>query len=227
MRREEATWLSKQLQAFDAADLSPMLELGSATSEFRERTHPHVGAMQAALRARGVEIVHSDLKEGEGVDISGDIFTPAVLNQLTRVGARTLLCCNMFEHVPDRAQLAAICDSLVAAGGVLAVTVPRSYPFHLDPIDTYFRPSVEQVRALFPNYELLAGEEIEAGTFLRDLSEARNLPLELMKTAAKPFVPTSWGKWKSRVHPFLWAFRPYKVTVVLLRKPSAETARVN
>ena len=63
---------------------------------------------------------------------------------------RALLCCNVLEHVRDPGEFARRCGTLVMSGGVLAVTVPRSYPHHSDPIDTLYRPTPEEAAALFP-----------------------------------------------------------------------------
>ena len=70
---------------------------------------------------------------------------------------KTVLCCNMFEHVDDRYKFASICDEVLSPGGYLLITVPHSYPYHLDPIDTMFRPSVDEIAKLFPYYELVEG----------------------------------------------------------------------
>ena len=61
-----------------------------------------------------------------------------------------LLCCNVLEHVRDPGEFARRCAMLVRPGGVIVVTVPRSYPHHADPIDTLYRPTPEEAAALFP-----------------------------------------------------------------------------
>lgn len=228
MRPEEAAWIGQRLRTLPPDQISPVLELGAATQEFRTVFKPHIDReIHAPLRERGVVIVHADAKSGDGVDIHGDVNDPDIRERLRGVGARCVLCCNMFEHVQDRNALAAICDEALAPGGVLVVTVPRSYPYHLDPIDTYYRPSPEEVAALFPGYELIAAEAVASGTYWGEIRESRNFAMELVKTAAKVVVPLGGiEKWKSRLHRFLWLNRPFVVAAVVLRKPaSAESSR--
>lgn len=221
MRREEAAWIGERLSSLPREQISPMLELGAATQHFRTVFQPHIDReIHAPLRERGVVVVHADAKSGDGVDIHGDVTDPKIRARLRGVGARCVLCCNMFEHVRDRAGLAAICDEALAPGGVLVVTAPRSYPYHLDPIDTYFRPSPEEIAALFPGYELVASEAVKSGTYWSEIREADNFAMELVRTAAKVVIPLGGiEKWKSRLHCFLWLNRPFVVAAVVLRKP--------
>ncbi|MFY0534931.1 hypothetical protein [Nannocystis pusilla] len=130
----------------------PLLNLGSSDLHFRTEVQPWIDReVFAPLRARGAAIVHSDLKTLPGVDIAADALSEAGLSRLRAVGARAILCCNMLEHVTDRAALAERLAALVPAGGLLVVTVPFSYPYHPDPIDTYYRPDPEDMsRELFP-----------------------------------------------------------------------------
>src|SRR5205085_4736707 len=53
-------------------------------------------------------------------------------------------------HVTDRQIVCAAIWSLLPPGGFLILTVPYRFPYHEDPIDTMFRPSVEELAQLFP-----------------------------------------------------------------------------
>lgn len=221
MRIEEARWIGQTLALVPTPELDPLIELGSSTEEFRTRLQPHIDALiHAPLRSRGVRVVHSDLKSAKGVDISGDFHDPAVRSEMKAVGARAVLCCNMFEHVTDRQRLATVCNDILAPGGLLVITVPHSYPVHLDPIDTYFRPSPEEIAGLFPDYAQVAGEVISSQTFLQEFiaSSGKLATLRSILTG----LLTPWrGRQRmlARVHRVLWLFRPYEVSGVVLRKP--------
>jgi hypothetical protein len=224
MRPSEAAWIGKALASIDDSLLDPIVELGSSTSEFRTTVQPHIDReIHAPLRERGLRIITTDLKEAAGVEISGDIFDPAVRSSIKEAEPRCVLCCNIFEHVEDRSLFAAICDELVGPGGYLIVTGPHDYPYHADPIDTMYRPTVEQVHALFPAYELLKGEIITDNSFGRDLLRRvgwRGLPLFFVQlVAADLIVYGGVERWKQRNHRLFWLFRPYKQYAVLLRKP--------
>jgi len=221
MRKEEAAWIGEMLAAWPKEALEPVIELGSSTHHFRTVMQPHVDAtIHAPLRERGVRVVHSDLKAAEGVDVSGDFYDPRVRAALKAVGAKTVLCCNMFEHVTDRGNLAAVCDDILQPGGLLVVTVPHSYPIHLDPIDTYFRPAPEEIAALFPTYAMVSSRVVSSDTFLQEFLASPE-KLGLLRNIVTGLLTPWRGRQRtlSRVHRVLWLLRPYQVAGVVLRKP--------
>ena len=55
---------------------------------------------------------------------------------MKRAGFRCVLLSNLLEHVQDREKLASSCEEIVGTGGLILATVPSSYPYHADPIDT-------------------------------------------------------------------------------------------
>lgn len=223
MRTGEARHIGKLLDELPARDISPCLNLGSATREFRETDQPHIDEyLFRPLGKRAVKVVHADLKEDEGVDIAGDIYDLSIHEKIHSLGPRLILCCNMFEHVTDRARLAALLTNLTPEGGYVLLTVPFSYPLHYDPIDTYFRPSPEELATLFPNFHKVDSIILSDTTYLQDLRRANNLTgllghfgKSLLKFAA---IWRGKQKWLSHLHRYFWLFRPYKVTLLLLRK---------
>jgi hypothetical protein len=64
------------------------------------------------------------------------------------------------EHVLNPARLASLLTDLVRDQGFLLVTVPRSYRYHEDPIDTMFRPSVEMLESVFPLLDVIKKETL-------------------------------------------------------------------
>lgn len=167
MLKNEAVWLQNQLDLLPDAALSPLLSIGSGTSETRNGRQPWIGArVFDPLERRGLDIVHHEFQAGPGVDVVGDLNDPGFLAGLPELGARSVLCCNVLEHVPDPAMLAKALTAAVAPGAYLVVTVPRAYPYHPDPIDTMLRPSVAQLAELFPDLRVVRGEEVPCGTLL-------------------------------------------------------------
>jgi len=223
MRIGEARHIGKLLGGLSAEAISPCVNLGSATREFRENDQPHIDEyLFRPLEKRAVEVVHADLKEGEGVDIVGDIYDRSVHEKIGALNPRIILCCNMFEHVSDRERLAALLASLVQESGYVLLTVPFSYPLHYDPIDTYFRPSPEELAALFPDFRKIESRIVSDTTYLQDLRRKNDLAgmLRHFCVSALKFVAIWRGKrkWLSHVHRYFWLFRPYKVTLLLLQK---------
>jgi hypothetical protein len=106
---------------------------------------------------------------------------------------------------------------LVRPGGIIVVTVPRSYPHHADPIDTLYRPTPEEAAALFPHSSLVAAEIIDVGLSYRD--EVRRRPWLLLRHLLRlpaPFL--GLAKWRnSMVKPY-WLFHNYRVSAAVLRR---------
>lgn len=217
MRSEEAAYLGAWCSNQAPHELSPLIELGASTAEFLE-THPHVESdVLSPLSERGVRIIKTDLQPGPHIDVAGDIYDPAVQAKLEGVGAKCVLCCNIFEHVADRDTFARVCDEILAPGGTIIVSVPKSYPLHMDPIDTYYRPTPTEIARLFPGYAMLASEIVVSGTAMSDM---QNPWLEVPKIIRRALLLQGGADaTKARLHRLLWLFRRYRVSIAVLRKP--------
>jgi hypothetical protein len=219
MRPAEAHWIAHQLAAYGREQISPLVNIGSQTREFRVRRQPHIERdIFAPLRAREIEVIHTDLKPDDGVDIAGDLFDPAVQAALQARKPRAALTSNLLEHVREPGELARAIGALVAPGGMLLVTVPRSYPYHADPIDTGFRPSPAELAALFPGFELVHGEVIEDETYARELF---GHGLAGLKKGARSLVAALRRRgeiaraYRDRLK---WLWKPFSTTCVVLKK---------
>jgi len=159
--KHEAMWLHRQLESLPTGALSPLLSIGSGTAQTRARQWWIDAHVFDPLVSRGVQVVHHEHVPADGVDIAGDVADPRLWGRLAAVGARTVVCANVLEHVTDRHDVAGRLAALTPAGGRLLVTVPRRYPFHPDPIDTRYRPTVAELTTLFPDLTLAAGADVE------------------------------------------------------------------
>jgi hypothetical protein len=222
VRPEEAAYLGAWLSRRSSAGLSPLIELGASTRAFLD-TYPYVERdVLGPLVQRGVRIVKTDLLPGPHIDIAGDIYDPAVRAKLKAVGAKCVLCCNIFEHVTDRETFARVCDEILSPGGTILVTVPQSYPLHMDPIDTYYRPKPAEIAQLFPGYVVLARETVVSGTAAGDMDTPW---LDVLKVIRRALLLRGGADAsKARLHRLLWLFRHYRVSVAVLRKPMAPPA---
>lgn len=223
MRAEEAAWIGDVLSKHAVAEISPLVELGTSSKQFRELTKPHIASnIHHPQQRRGVKIVTTDLFPNEGVDIAGDIFSLDVQQKLVAVGAKCILVCNIFEHVVDATAFALACDKLIASGGLAIVTVPYSYPYHLDPIDTLFRPSPETIAQMFPDYEVVEARIVRSTTHADDLRAQSNnssiLPMVGRDVVRSLALRGGLQRSLARLHRMAWLFRPYTVSCVVLRK---------
>jgi hypothetical protein len=166
MLRGEAGWLSRRLEALPAEDLSPLLSVGSGHAELRA-TQPWIDRLvYEPLARRGVRVLHHELEPAPGVDVAGDLTDPAFLARLAELEVRSLMCCNVLEHVPQPSEVAVAIERALPPGGYAFVTVPRRYPYHPGPIDTMLRPSPSELRGLFPSLEEVEAAEIRTESLL-------------------------------------------------------------
>jgi hypothetical protein len=196
MLEAEARWLHQTLDGFAAGRLSPLLNLGCGDAARRKTPQPWIeDQLFAPLRRRDIDIIHVDMRPGPQVDVRADLTDPADVERLRALRPRALLCCNLLEHVLEPQRLARHCVGILAAGGLVFVTVPFSYPYHGDPIDTMFRPAPQDLIALFAGARLIDGTIIRTGrAYLDDL---RQRPALLLRHVARFPVPfLSFEKWR-------------------------------
>ena len=199
--------------------VSPLLNLGSSTRAFREHDKPHIQReLFSPLEAAGIAVFHSDLKQGDGVDLAGDILDPAVREALKARGFRSILIANMLEHVRDRDAVTAACEEILGDGGLILATVPSSFPYHADPIDTGYRPTPAALAAAFTGSKALLMEEVEGRTYKEEMrARGSGLWRELGRTLLFGLIffarPKSFA---ARAHRWLWYRRRYRVSVALV-----------
>lgn len=200
MFRKEAAWIASRLAAMDAAEVGTILNIGSSTERFRTVQQPWIDELLfAPMRARGIRVVHLDRKEADGVDLVADIMSDEGNAAASAQRPRTVMLCNILEHVREPERLARRAFDLVAPGGHLIVSVPRSYPYHADPIDTMYRPSPEEVSALVPDAVLTEGEILPTIYHWNEILGGERRPQ------------------RKRIR---WLFVPYRVTMAMLGKPA-------
>ena len=204
----------------DRKSVSPLLNLGSSTSAFRRIEQPYVERdLFEPLRRAGIEIVHSDLKAGEGVDVAGDVLDPEVKAALKARGFKCVLAANLLEHVRDREAMASACEEIAGPGGLILATVPSSFPYHADPGDSGYRPSPGALAAAFGRSRALLAEELAGPTYKEEL-RARGSNFWKAMAATIVRLPVAWARPKSfasSLDRWRWYGRPYRVSIALVR----------
>jgi SAM-dependent methyltransferase len=174
MLYNESLWFRKTLTTYlRSGDI--VMNLGASTLKFRTVDQPHIQAnLFEPLEAQGVRVIHVDLKRADGVDLVGDLTDPRFVAELRAYTPQAVICSNLLEHLPQRKLFCAATSQLLRPDGIIFASCPYDYPYHPDPIDTMFRPTVDQLAAEFPSTGLLTGEIVACGTW-RDKIERDRL----------------------------------------------------
>jgi hypothetical protein len=62
VRVTEAQWIAKELARIPRDEVSPLVNIGSSTHEFRTKRQPHIDELIfAPLRAAKIDVIHADL----------------------------------------------------------------------------------------------------------------------------------------------------------------------
>jgi SAM-dependent methyltransferase len=209
---EEALWIKRAIEELPLPSSARVADVGSSDLFYRTRAQPHVDEyIYEPLRRKGIEIVSCDSKKELGVDFVVDLCakqrTPFDDTQRT---FDLVLCANMLEHVEDRRLAVSNLLSLVKPGGYLLLTVPHTYFYHEDPIDTMFRPTPSELIALIAEQSVC------------ELAQKAIIPITQKHYYLMPVYP---GKilhnipfyayrqaWRWLLKPFRW-----KVTSLVLR----------
>ncbi|OWK35540.1 class I SAM-dependent methyltransferase [Fimbriiglobus ruber] len=219
----EAKWLAQRITELGDDALFPMLNVGSHTEAFRTREQPWIDRhIFGPARRRGAKVVHLDLQALLGVDLVGDLTDPAFLAGVSAMRFRSVFCSNLLEHVPNREEIGRATVAAVEPGGYLLASCPNRFPYHPDPIDTMYRPGVEELARLFPGTKLIRGEVIGCGTLATYLAakiahDPPALAKNVFRRKAQMIRATERGLSAVQWVPWLWRTF-YQVAVVLRKK---------
>lgn len=220
MLREEAELIGRWVRQLELGNGSTCLNVGSSTREFRETTQPFIDSeILRPLERSGCKIIHCDMKKDDGVDEVGDLLDPDFQQHLMSYRPDLVLCSNLLEHLRDPGAFARACGKIARPGGYCVFTVPRSFPYHPDPLDTMYRPTPSSIAELLPDWQIVSAAVIEAGSYRAEVfggpTPIRSLARQALRTLMPFYRPRSWFP---AAHKLLWLFRPYRVSLVLLRK---------
>jgi len=102
-------------------------------------------------------------------------------------------------------------------GGLVFVTVPFSYPYHRDPIDTMYRPGPTELAELFAGARLLESMILGAGVSYRNAVKER--PWILLRHVWRFPVPfLSFERWKRSMARLYWLVSEYRITCAVFEK---------
>jgi hypothetical protein len=216
MLRQEAVWLSQKIYSLKSDEVFPLLNIGSSTKTFREKKQPWIDAnIFNPAREKIYPVIHMDLKKDEGVDIAGDICNASILQEIANLNIKSVMCSNLLEHLSNRYEICEVIYSILSSGGYLFLTVPYDYPYHPDPIDTMFRPDIDELKTIFPKLKIVDGEIVHSKynetTFPFPVF-AILLILRLMLPVYKPH------RWRYSFAKLPYLFKKVSATCIVLQK---------
>lgn len=195
MFRSEARRIGDWLAQLPDSELSPFVNIGSGTFDFRLRQQPWVDEhIFSPLRGRRIPVTHVEIREGPGIDLVADILSDEGYEKIAALKPNLILLSNVIEHVYEPARMVERCREALAPGGRLLITVPRSYPHHTK-IDTMLRPTPQEVARWAPKARVEQSTILETEYHWHEI--ARN-PRKAMLAKAK------------------WLFKPYTVSMLML-----------
>lgn len=219
----EAHWIKEQLEKIPEDQLYPIINVGSSTLEARR--NPLTNFQEILfdpLEMKGL-VIHADIREGEGINISGNLKDKEFIDRIKKIQPATVLCNNLLEHIEGPHEIARSLLDVTKPGGHILVSVPYRYPYHYDPIDTMFRPSPNGILELFPNATMVTGEIInDHRTYFDKLKNDPYLARIIFFRSFLPFYkPKMWWYTVSYLPNM---FKRFQVSCALLRKNHEGTA---
>lgn len=223
LRHQEAAWLADQILSLPPAEASPILNIGSSTSQFNERRPWLSELLYGPIADAGIKLVNVDIKNAPGVDLVGDITDSAFRSEVASVGARAVLCSNLLEHVPDPLGLARALPDCLPDGGTIFASGPSAFPYHPDPLDNRLRPSLSEFVSMFGDLECIAEARIPTGSMRTDMTPA--LWARFAARLALPvYRPADWAVQLRRLG---WINRDYEAVACVLRVARADSPQLS
>jgi len=217
MSPKEAQWFGDKSKELLNDSFSPVLNIGSSTEYYRTIICPQIDKFVfSPIRDMGITVYHVDIKNDDGVDITGDILDAAFRKKIKHLKPRAIFCNNLLEHVTDRAPVISALSEILEIGGYLFLSVPYKYPYHPDPIDTGYRVLPHELVEEFDDFTICYAELVNFGNYFQSIVRkpklmARDAYMLLMGFARKE-------KWKVLFGNYAYIFNKYQVSCVILAK---------
>jgi hypothetical protein len=218
MLYKESLWLAQNIHTLPLPATAHAVNLGSQNQEFMEHGQPWINSVfLAELKTQGVRVTNIDLQKAPGVDLVGDLMDKGFQEHIRQLHPTIVIVCNILEHVTNRGELALAIQDIVPEDGYLVVSCPKDYPFHPDPIDNGFRPTLNELTELFPGLQLVMGEEVLCEGSEIEMRAGRYGFAGKIARLLVPFIRPKG--WLDTVRRLPWLFKNYRATCAILTKP--------
>lgn len=160
MLTNEAKWFGKKIAEISNKELGSIIELGSSSYFFRKFRQPWIdNYIFNPLSKRGLKVTHTDLE----LDVESHSFS----KNIKKYGDfNSFFICNLLEHLNDYKIATKNIIATVPKNGYLFVSVPLVFPYHPNPIDNMYRPTISELKELFPGFKVVASKEVKEKRFI-------------------------------------------------------------
>jgi hypothetical protein len=162
---KEAKKINEYIETFLKDKKGIAINIGSSTADFIDISQPYIRNLVLNPLSLNFKILNIDIKNQEGVDLVADFTTPEGQQSIASLNGNLYLISNLLEHIPDYNLGIQSIIKLLNSGDVLILSGPKSFPYHPDPIDNMFRPSLKVLQSYFETeFEIINLEIVKSGT---------------------------------------------------------------
>ncbi len=166
-----------------------ILNLGSSTKDFRHNIQSHI-YREIFSNLQDFNVVHTDIKKEAGVDLVGDITDVAFRAKLLDLKPKVIICSNLLEHVSNVEEFTTAIVDILPNDSYLLITTPKDFPYHPDPIDTMFRPTIKELIKEFDRLDFVQGKYVNCGVLYNSCESNRSIRLyNHFKALIRVFMP--------------------------------------
>lgn len=219
MLLNESFWIKQAILKY-AGNSATVLNIGSSTEAFlKEQPYIQHNVINT-LNELNCNVKNIDIKDAPGVDIAGDVTNPEFTGKLKALNPSLIICANLLEHLEDRHAFIEGLTSILNQNTALIVTVPHTFPFHADPIDTLYRPSVAELASDFKGLSVIEGKIVLGGLYYNYTTKHLPIPVKIAGIAKVWFkLLLAKAKGNTEVAEELyWNFRTIETTCVVFKK---------
>ena len=164
---KEAQKINSYIQEFLKDKKGVAINIGSSAADFIDISQPYIRRYVLDPLSENFKIKNIDIKEVVGVDLVADFTTNSGQELIKKLEGNLYLISNLLEHIPDYMVGIESIKSMLKTGDLLILSGPKSFPYHPDPIDNMFRPSISELNSYFTSdFEIIDLRIVRSGTVL-------------------------------------------------------------
>lgn len=195
--------------------LKKIANIGSSDEE-AIRVHPWIEEIFLSSLRKNGQVLNIDIKGSANVDIVGNLLEEDFIAKLSKYKFDAVCCMNVLTCIEDKKKLSQSLIDIIEEGGLVLVSSSKRHPYVKDPVDTMFRPTIEELYELFPETKILRKAVVEGESYFHFLTQNKKY---LAITAARMFAPFyNFETWLNLVKYLPNMFSRYQTTCLILQK---------